>query len=168
MFVKLFTLSWGQFLLWDCFSGATVQLVSSLILSSLDYCDSVPSGLPSEEFLCLEKIHNNAARLVYEKSWKDYCHSSLSLLATCQILSRIQACQSCLPSFQQLSSAISFISAQHLITPLILSGLLMRNSQMSQESTQKSSVKGPFGIKHHLSGTPIQHSLWPFQLYFIP
>ena len=36
--------------------GATVQLVSSLILSSLNGCNSVPAGLPPERLLCLQKI----------------------------------------------------------------------------------------------------------------
>ena len=48
--------------------GATVQLVSSLILSYLDYCDSVLDVLLSEELLRFQNIQNNAARLVFRKS----------------------------------------------------------------------------------------------------
>ena len=45
--------------------GATVQLVSSLILSYLDYCDSVLDVLLSEELLRFQNIQNNAARLAF-------------------------------------------------------------------------------------------------------
>ena len=47
----------------------TVQLVSALILSRLDYCKSSLSGLPSCSLNWLQKVQNNAARLVLRK-WK--------------------------------------------------------------------------------------------------
>ena len=82
---------------------------------------------------------------------KDHVSLEWTSLATCQIRSRIQAHHARFPSFRRLPCTISFISVQHFINPLILSGLVKRNSSLSQESAQKPSVKDPFSIRHHLS-----------------
>ena len=39
-------------------------LVSSIVLSKLDYCNSLLAGLPSEKLKKLQIVQNNAARLV--------------------------------------------------------------------------------------------------------
>ena len=39
-------------------------LVSSLVLSKLDYCNSLLAGLPSERLKRLQTVQNNVARLV--------------------------------------------------------------------------------------------------------
>ena len=50
---------------------ATTQLVTSLILSRLDYCNSLLAGLPSCELSRLQRIQNNAARLIFRKSKRE-------------------------------------------------------------------------------------------------
>ena len=46
----------------------TVQLVCSFVLSSLGYCNATLAGLPATHIARLQRIQNNAARLVLQKS----------------------------------------------------------------------------------------------------
>ena len=46
----------------------TVQLMCSLVLSRLDYCNATLAGLPATHIARLQRIQNNAARLVLQKS----------------------------------------------------------------------------------------------------
>ena len=58
-------------------------LVSSLVLSKLDYCNSLLAGRHSERLKRLQMVHNNAARLVLQISKRD---SPIPLLGTLQWL----------------------------------------------------------------------------------
>ena len=46
---------------------ATKRLISALVTSRLDYCNSVLTGLPSEQITQLQRVQNSAARLVLKK-----------------------------------------------------------------------------------------------------
>ena len=50
----------------------TVQLVCSFVLSRLDYCNATLTGLPATHIARLQRIQNNAARLVLQKSKRQY------------------------------------------------------------------------------------------------
>ena len=56
---------------------ATATLVSAFILSRLDYCNSLLSGCPRSLILRLQKVQNNAARLILGISKRE--HISLTL-----------------------------------------------------------------------------------------
>lgn len=51
---------------------AAAKLVSAMVTSRLDYCNSILAGLPSNEIKRLEKVQNCAARLVMKKKKRDH------------------------------------------------------------------------------------------------
>jgi hypothetical protein len=51
---------------------ACARLVTARVTSRLDYCNSVLAGLPAEQLNRLQRIQNNAARLVLKKGKRDH------------------------------------------------------------------------------------------------
>ena len=47
---------------------ATVQLMCSFVLSSLDYCNSLLINITSDQMYRLQKIQNHAAKVIFRKS----------------------------------------------------------------------------------------------------
>ena len=58
---------------------ATITLVSAFILSRLDYCNSLLSGCPRSLILRLQKVQNNAARLILRISKREHISPHLSI-----------------------------------------------------------------------------------------
>ena len=58
----------------------TVQLVCSFVLSRLDYCTTNLAGLPATHIARLQKIQNNAARPVLQKSKRHHVTTLLKQL----------------------------------------------------------------------------------------
>ena len=59
---------------------ATQTLVCSLVLSRLDYCNSLLSGCPQYLLDKLQKVQNAAARLVRKAKKSDHIHPILETL----------------------------------------------------------------------------------------
>ena len=47
--------------------SAAARLVAAMVKSRLDYCNSVFTGLPADHIARLQRVQNNAARLVLQK-----------------------------------------------------------------------------------------------------
>ena len=55
---------------------ATETLVTSLVLSSLDYCNSLLSGIPQQLIDKLQKVQNCSARLIFKTSKCTHCFTT--------------------------------------------------------------------------------------------
>ena len=76
---------------------ATATLVSAFILSRLDYCNSLLSGCPRSLILRLQKVQNNAARLILGISKREHLSDLLAVYTAARQL-RSSSDNSCLPS----------------------------------------------------------------------
>ena len=75
---------------------ATATLVSAFILSRLDYCNSLLSGCPRSLILRLQKVQNNAARLILRISKREHISPHLASLHWLPIDSRIKYKLACI------------------------------------------------------------------------
>jgi len=74
----------------------TQQLVLALIMSRLDYCNSVLMGLPTSTLQSLQRVQNTAARLVFGLSRPDYVTPTLIQLHWLPVSYRIKFKLCCL------------------------------------------------------------------------
>ena len=68
---------------------ATVKLVLCLIMSRIDYCNSLPSGVNQSYIHTLQRIQNNAARLILIKKKTDHISPLLTQLHWLPVQKRI-------------------------------------------------------------------------------
>ena len=72
------------------------KIAISLILSRLDYCNSLPASIPDNKLNKLQRIQNHAARLVLRKSRHASATALLRTLYWLQLKDRIQYKIACL------------------------------------------------------------------------
>ena len=68
----------------------TIRLVLALVISRLDYCNSLLVGLPQSTLAPLQRVQNAAARLVFELGARDHVTASLIQLHWLPVHWRIQ------------------------------------------------------------------------------
>ena len=81
--------------------SAAARLDGAMVISRLDYCNSVFIGLPADQIARLQRMQNNAARLVLKKK-KTRSRNTASQgtsLVTSKIPLSVQDCNSRLPPF---------------------------------------------------------------------
>ena len=66
------------------------KLVASMITSRLDYCNATFAGVADEQIARIQKIQNNAARLILKKSKRDHVTPLLKELHWLPVKYRIQ------------------------------------------------------------------------------
>ena len=89
---------------------ATKTLVSSCILSRLDYCNSLLANCPQKTLKPLQQVQNAAAKLIYKARRTQHCTPLLTELHWLPVAQRIKYKVSCL-CFQVLTgTAPSYIS----------------------------------------------------------
>lgn len=71
-------------------TSASAKLVSAMVTSRFDYCNSILAGLPAEQISRLQRVQNNAARLVFKKKKNDHVTTLLKELHWLPIKFRIQ------------------------------------------------------------------------------
>ena len=52
--------------------SVAARLVAAMVISRLDYCNSALIGLPADQIARLQRVQNNAARLVLKKRRRDH------------------------------------------------------------------------------------------------
>ena len=68
---------------------ATKTLVTSLVLSFLDYCNSRLSGMPQQHIEKLQKVQNCSARLIFKTSKRSHALPLLTKLQWLPVAQRI-------------------------------------------------------------------------------
>ena len=70
--------------------SAAARLVAAIVISRLDYCNSVFIGLPADHIARLQRVQNNAARLVLKKRRRDHVTPLLKELHWLRVKFRCQ------------------------------------------------------------------------------
>ena len=123
--------------------SAAARLVATMLISRLHYCNSVFKGLPADQTARLQRVQNNAARLIMKKK-KTRSRNTASqgtLLATRKIPLPVQDCDSCLPPFWRVFISLFFFISLHLWTVSLSRSLCTYEPSRSLRSSNEKLLK---------------------------
>ncbi|KAF4082916.1 hypothetical protein AMELA_G00134090 [Ameiurus melas] len=89
---------------------ATQILVQALVISNLDYCNSLLSGLPASSIKPLQMIQNAAAHLVFNQPKTTHTPLHLPPLASCSCPRQVQGLDAHLQDLVRNSTLLSQLS----------------------------------------------------------
>ena len=104
--------------------SAALRLVAAMVICRLDYCNSVFTGLPADHIAPLQRVQNNAARLVMEK--KKTKSPNTASQGTSLVTSKIPL-KILLTTILKGLYLLIFLHLSALMNRLALSDLLMKN-----------------------------------------
>ena len=113
----------------------TAQLVSTLLLSRLNYCNAVLAGLPASTLAPFQRVLNAAARLVLELGPRDHVSAALHELHWLPICKRID---------YKLCLLVHNVRIGHV--PEYMSELLTATSDVHSKASLRSSNSGDFVV----------------------
>ena len=113
----------------------TIQLVCALVLSRLDYCNSVYAGLPAATLAPLQRVLHAAARLVNDLKTSDHVTSALMDLHWLPIKQRVE---------YKLCCHVHNVSIGH--APVYISDMLTACADVPSFSRLRTSSSGNYVI----------------------
>ena len=119
-------------------NSSTEKLVASMIPSRLDYCNATFAGVSDEQTASIQKIQNNAARLILKRIEAQSCHAAFERtpLAPSKIPHSVQARNARFPSFRRHSSAIPVFFSLHISTIALPSFFDRKTAQNSKNKLE--------------------------------
>ena len=113
------------------------KLVVSMITSRLDYCNATFAEVADEQIARIQKIENNAARLILKKSKRDHVTLLLKELHWLPVKYRIQyKLAARFPSLWRHSSAIPVFFSLHILTIALPSFFDRKTAQNSKNKPE--------------------------------
>jgi hypothetical protein len=132
-------------------TDAAAKLVTSFVLSRLDYCNSLLAGLPASSIQPLQRVQNSAARLVLKKKKSDHVSPLLRSLHWLPVSQRIEyktdlLCFKCLNSSapEYLASSVQlYTPSRSLRSSSDTLMLRLPRFKLSSVGSRAFSVSGP-------------------------
>ena len=115
---------------------ATKTLVTSLVLSRLDYCNSLFSGIPQQLIDKLQKVQNYSARLIFKTSWRTHFSPLLAKLHWLPIAQRIEYKMSFFCYDVASDTALLYLSPSP-ICPFPLTAFIFWHPHLSNTNTKE-------------------------------